>query len=177
MTLRNLLPTLLFASLTALGLVAGCGKKTDKTNGVQKTQETGVPADVALTEAEKRQLREEVATYDKALDRIRQCRDTIRKETTDGVPAKAHRSLDEVALVLEWLPEIARNSDVPKQQWETVVSHAQKLRELFEKVHGKIDKGEAPNYEAVSAEIETSLKSLESVEAGKPSAKPKGATS
>ena len=156
---------LLIASVATLGLIAGCGKKTDKT----KTDKTGTPDktadphDIPLTDSEKKQLREDVATYDKALTHIKQFRDTIKKETTGGTDAKAHRALDKLDLVLEWLPEIAQNSNVPKDQWKTIGANAQKLKELFNKVHDKIDKNKAPNYEAVAADIETSIKALEAV--------------
>lgn len=165
MTFRNSLPTLLIVSVASLGLLAGCGKKTDekKTDDTKKNGKHADPHDVPMTQEEKDQLKKDVATYDKALTHIKQFRDTIKKETTDGVPEKAHRPLDKLDLVLEWLPEIAQKSNVPKDQWEAVGSNAQKLRELFNKVHANIDAGEAPNYDAVAEGIEKSVTALESV--------------
>lgn len=169
MTLRNSLPTLLVISVTALGLVAGCGKSPDKSTSDGKTEKSKTPGkhadphDIPLTQEEKDQLKKDVATYQKALAHIKQYRDTIKKETTGGVPAKAHRSLDKLDLVLEWLPEIAQKSNIPKDQWATIGSNAQKLRELFNKVHQNIDDGNPPNYEAVDADIEKSIKALEAV--------------
>lgn len=145
MRLRNGLSVLLIASVAALGVIAGCGQKSDtgKTDG--KSPQAGTPDkqadphDIPLTDDEKKQLRQDVASFDKALAHIKQFRDTIKKETTEGVPAKSHRSLDKLDLVLEWLPEIAQKGNVPKDQWQTIGSNAQKLRELFNKVHQNID--------------------------------------
>lgn len=163
MTLRNLTPTLLIVSVAALSLVAGCSKKTDSAKKTGAPEKAVDPHDVPMTDAEKKQLKEEVATYDKALAHIKEFRDTIKKETTEGTPAKAHRALDKLDLVLEWLGEIAKTSNVPKDQWGTIGSNAQKLRELFNKVHANIDAGKAPDYEAVGADIDTSVSALEAV--------------
>ena len=131
------------------------------------------PHDVPLTPQEIQQLRKEVASYANAISRIEQYRETVRQETKDGLPAnpfKVHRALDELDHVLGWLPEIARDSGIPKSQWETVTTSSQKLQELFDAVHRNIDDGKAPDFEAVAAAVSVKINKLQEVaSAAKPS--------
>ena len=78
---------------------------------------------------------------------------------------RAHRPLDELDVVLEHVPEVARATNIPKTQWETVNTSAQALRESFNKLHAQIDAGEQPSYEAVAADIDAAISRLESVPA------------
>jgi hypothetical protein len=166
----------LFALAFFLGFVLGCGDaQTDKTNGGKtagakttggKTAE-GDPEDKPLTDAEKQALKASIKDYQDALAKIKAYRDTIQKETTTGRPALAHRPLDELALVLEWLPEFAKKSGVPEAKLEDLTKSAQKLNDAFDKVHQKIDAGEKPDYAAVSGTIETEIKALDGLAAAK----------
>jgi hypothetical protein len=121
------------------------------------------PHDVPMTEAEIEQLKQETATYPAAVEQLKSFRETIQTETTGGEPAKAHRSLDKADLVLQWLPEIAQNSNVAKESWETVGENAQKVRDAFGKVHANIDAGTAPDYAAVQSDVDAGMDALSSV--------------
>ncbi|MEX0703344.1 MAG: hypothetical protein WD069_14715 [Planctomycetales bacterium] len=159
--------------------LAGCGDDSattgDGKNATTNSTTTGTPDehadphDVPMTEAEIEQLRQETATWDAAIQHVQTFRDTIRTETTGGVPAKAHRSLDKLDYVLRWLPEIAQQSQVPRDQWQTVGENAQQLRDLFDRVHTNIDAGKKPDYEAVAEEIDRNIAALAKIEA-KPAA-------
>ncbi len=121
------------------------------------------PHDVPLTAAEITKLREDVAKFPDAVARIKSYRETIMAETKDGLPAnpfKAHRALDELDRVLEWLPEIASKS-VAKENWEAVTTASQELRELFNKVHTNLDSKQAPDYASVAAGIDERVGKLE----------------
>ncbi len=172
MNVRNAYFRNVFVAMLAASLAIGCGQadsekpkdaKTSTTDSTPHDGEEVDPHDVPLTEAEIEQLRKDNATYAEAIAHIQSYRDTIRDETTDGSPAKAHRSLDNLDLVLEWLPEIAQQSGVPKSNWEEVNTAAQNLRDLFNKVHANIDAGNDPDYPAVADEIDSSVEVIAAI--------------
>ena len=119
--------------------------------------------DVPITEADV----DMPATYAAAIPRIRVYRDTIRDRIAEGTPTKAHRALDELDFVLNKLPTIARESDVPKEHWKVVNTSAQELRGLFNELHSAIDAGKTPDYAAVGAKIDAAVERLADV-AGNP---------
>lgn len=159
------------AALLTMGLVVGCGKtgddKTSKTEAdkTQKKEGAADPHDVPLTEEEIAQLKKDTAKYEDAIQHIQDFQKTIQQETTEGEPAKAHRALDNLDVVLERLPEAAQNSGVPKEKWQNVNETAQNLRDLFNEVHANIDAGEDPNYGAVADEIDQGIQTLSSIQA------------
>ena len=154
-------------------MIVGCARpEPTENNGEAKKQtnetpgEHADPHDVPLTEAEIEKLKKDTAHWTAAVEHIQAYRDTIKKETAGGTPAKAHRSLDLLDYVLQWLPEIAQNSNVPKDDWQTIGENSQTLRDLFNKVHTNIDAGEAPNYETVADEIDAAIEELAAIKAG-----------
>ena len=58
--------------------------------------------------------------------------------------------MDQADLVLQWLPQIARDSGVPKEHWEEINTTANDLRTLFEKVHQNIDDQKHPDFASVA---------------------------
>ncbi len=120
------------------------------------------PDDVPITEADVARPRD----YPEALKRIEGYRDTIRDEVAAGRPAKAHRALDELDIVLDWLPGVARDGGVAKDGWEAVNTTAQKIRDLFNQVHSRIDAKAEPDYASVSAAIDEAIASLKGIPSG-----------
>ncbi|MBB75219.1 MAG: hypothetical protein CMJ75_11985 [Planctomycetaceae bacterium] len=118
------------------------------------------PHDIPLTEGEIDQLRDETVMWAAALERIQEFAATIELETTSGAPAKAHRALDLVDYVLQWLPDIAQTSKVPKDHWQTIGENTQVLRDAFNVLHANIDAGKEPGYEAVAADIKVAIEAL-----------------
>jgi hypothetical protein len=117
------------------------------------------PDDVPITDADVAMP----ADYAEALPRIASSRDAIRVAIESGTPAKAHRSLDELDIVLNRLPSIAKDSGIPKEQWETVNITARELRNLFNQLHSAIDEGRPPDYAAVAAPIDKAIEKLQQV--------------
>jgi hypothetical protein len=117
------------------------------------------PDDVPITEADVNMP----ASYAEALPQITGYRDTICAAIEAGAPGKAHRSLDELDIVLNKLPSIAKDSGVPKEQWEAVNTAAHELRNLFNQVHSAIDEKREPDYKAVAEPIDRAIKELEQV--------------
>lgn len=142
--------------LLLVASVLGCGK----TEPPQTPAAAAVdPHDVPITEADVKMP----ATYADAIPQIKGYRDAIRKEIEAGTPSHAHRSLDELDIVLDKLPSIAKASSVPKEQWETVNTTAQELRNLFNQLHSAIDDKRAPDYPAVAEPIDQAIAKLEQV--------------
>jgi hypothetical protein len=152
-----------------LGLLFGCGgtsptPQSDSTNAVAEPD----PHDVPITEADVQMP----ASYAEAIPRIKSYRDSIRSESQGATPAKAHRALDELDIVLNKLPALARDSGVPKERWETVNTTSREIRDLFNQVHSAIDEKRKPDYGAVSAAIEAAIGRLEAIATPAPTSQP-----
>jgi hypothetical protein len=103
------------------------------------------------------------ADYPEALKRVGGYRDQIRDAILAGDLMKAHHPLDEADLVLNRLPEIARDSGVPRRHWEQVVVAAEDLNERFGELHAEIDAGRAPNYATLKKPIDSAIARLTDV--------------
>jgi len=164
-------------SVVAFGVLSGCSQPSQEPASVgEATAAQGEadynPHDVPITEEQKTELREKTAKFADAVATLKQFRSEIEQETAAGIPEnpyKAHQALDQADLLLQWLPEIARNSDVPKEHWEAVNTSANDLRTLFEQVHQNIDTRQDPNFAAVAGDIDQKLAGLEEIAAAQPS--------
>lgn len=163
-TLRVLITAGVF--LPPLG---GCGDSQPPASqpaaGVPTTEAARKPApdpdDKPITEADVARPKD----FPDAVVRLKGYRDSIRSDIASGRPTKAHRALDEQDIVLNWLPAIARDSGVPKDRWEEVNTTAQRLQELFNKVHGQIDARQNPDFAAIAADVDKALERLGAVQA------------
>jgi cell division protein ZapA (FtsZ GTPase activity inhibitor) len=177
MLMRLLAALLVASSVVALSVVSGCSQPSQETAGVGEAPEVQGeddynPHDVPITEEQKAELRERTAKFADAVATLKQFSGEIEEETAAGIPEnpfKAHQALDQADLLLQWLPEIARNSGVPKEHWEAVNTSANDLRTLFEQVHQNIDNKQDPNFAAVAGEIDQKLAGLEEIAAAQPS--------
>lgn len=163
MKISRALPITLPSLLLALALLPGCRKDQPAApdSASPKGGTVHDPDDVPITGADV----DKPADYEAAVARIESYRDTIRDEIAAGRPSKSHRALDEADIVLNWLPEIARDSGVPRDQWETVNTTAQTVRELLNRVHANIDAGQEPDYAAVSEDLDQAIAELKAVQA------------
>lgn len=172
----------ILVAVIALGgvlLMAGCGGSSQPTGGPSggtsagKKQTPGGgkggpgdgsdPHDVVITEKDVARP----ADFKDAVKRIRGYRDSIERDAASDTPGKAHRGLDELDFVLQWLPGIARDTHVPKEHWEAVNTTAQDLRTQFDKVHTAIDNRQPPNFAGVQPAIDAGIARLEKI-AGQP---------
>jgi hypothetical protein len=146
-----------FSMLATACLFAGCTKSGPAAPAAgSATTAAHDPEDVPITEADIKMP----ANYGEAVSRIKDYRDTIRSAIEGGTPTKAHRSLDELDIVLNKLPVLGRDSGVPKDQWEAVNTTARDLRNLFNELHSAIDEKREPNYAAVAKPIEQDIEKL-----------------
>lgn len=170
----------LASALVSLILMAGCnqsGTQPSSPSTDSAVDQAGEgdydPHDAPLTEEQKLQLREQADQFPKAVEMIKEFRTTTEEETKNGIPENpfnVHQALDRVDLILQWLPEIARDSDVPKEHWEEVTTTANDLRTLFEKVHQNIDNQQEPDFASVAGEIDEKIVRLAEIAQPQPSA-------
>jgi hypothetical protein len=183
MKVRYSFATLLSVGVICVAAFVGCGEQSEapESEGAGQQEhrhshggaanEAVDPHDLPLTDEQKQQLREETAKFADAVGRISQLRDTVCEETSDGLPEdpfEAHQALDKLDLVVQWLPEIARASGVPKERWAAVNTAAKDLRELFEKVHQNIDNKADPDFLSVAAQIDQRIGELEVIAQAQP---------
>jgi hypothetical protein len=161
----------LACGFAALSILVGCNPSAEKpaaeggTNTAEAEDDYN-PHDVPITEQQKAELHSQTAQFTDAVTAIKQFRNEIEQETAAGIPANpymAHQALDKADLVLQWLPEIARNSGVAKENWEAVNTAANELRTLFEQVHQNIDTKQNPDFAAVANPIDEKLAALEQI--------------
>jgi hypothetical protein len=166
--MKKYFATLILSSFVALGSLAGCGGESEQTETtktpVTDTQTNHDPDDVALTPEQIKALEDGIADYSDALTKIKSFRDTIRDSVAAGKPSKAHRPLDELDVILNHLPQVARDSNIPKSDWEAVNTTAQQVRDLFNKVHADIDSGNEPDYTSVSDGIDKAIETLDGIQ-------------
>jgi len=150
--------------------LSGCESHSHDNGHDDGTSESGEeavdPHDKPLTAEQKAELKEQTAKFADAVAKLKVFRDAVEEETAGGIPANpfpVHQALDKADLLLQWLPEIARDSEVPKDKWEMVTTNANDLRTLFEQVHQRIDEKQAPDFAAVANEIDAKISELETV--------------
>ncbi|MBI3463275.1 MAG: hypothetical protein HY000_09480 [Planctomycetes bacterium] len=155
-----------FAVLAVLATAlpfTGCGGQPETQEAPPTANDTAAPGvdpdDVPITEADVKLP----ANYAEAIPQIKSYRDTIKSAVEAGTPSKAHRPLDELDIVLNKLPTIAKDSGIAKEHWETINTSAQELRNLFNQVHSAIDEKREPDYKAVAQPIDEQIGRLESV--------------
>jgi hypothetical protein len=180
MSVRFPIAFLLTLATVGFAVMSGCSRS----NQEQPTTESATPAadaghddydphDVPITEEQKTEIREQTAKFADAVAAIKQFHNEIEQETAAGIPEnpyKAHQALDKADLLLQWLPEIARNSGVAKEHWEAVNTSANDLRTLFEQVHQNIDNKQDPDFAAVAGEIDQKVAGLEEIATAQPAA-------
>lgn len=172
MVTRFSLTLLLIGTAASFSLMAGCGQTEQKPatdqDGVAEGGGDYNPHDVPITDQQKAELRQQTAQFSDAVATLKQFRTQVEQETAAGIPEnpyEAHQALDKADLILQRLPEIARDSGVAKEHWETVNTSANELRTLFEKVHLNIDNQQDPDFAAVAEQIDENLAELEKIAA------------
>lgn len=104
------------------------------------------------------------ADYAALVTRVEQLAGDIRDKIAAGTPTKAHRSLDELDIILKKAPEIASKS-VAKEHWKEVNVQSKELAAAHNELHEKIDEKQNPDYAAVAERIQKAVESLKAVPA------------
>lgn len=174
MSMRLSVAFLLVIAVTTFWSIAGCNENSQDLSIASEAEVTTVdasedeynPHDVPITDEQKAQMKEATATFDDAVAKIKELRDETEEETKDGIPTNpyvTHQALDKADLVLQWLPQVARDSGVAKEHWEEINTTANDLRTLFEKVHESIDNKQDPDFASVASDMDEKLSRLEEI--------------
>lgn len=142
--------------LTVLAALVGCQPVASSATSDVAKPEAADPNDVPITEADV----DLPVSYPIAVERIAGFRDAIRAAVESGHHGRAHRPLDEADIVLRRLPEIARDSGVPRRSWEQVVVASEDLNELWGEIHTAIDAHQTPDYAARRNAIDDAVERL-----------------
>jgi hypothetical protein len=160
-------PALLFGALmlwAGLAAVLGCHRPAADAPSASESAKPGLsasgaadPFDQPITAADV----QSPTNYADAVRRIRAYRDQIAAAIESGQPAKAHRPLDELDIVIGTLMPMARDCGVPRASWENVNTAARELRRQFDRLHAAIDDRRQPDYPAAAPAIDAALRQLE----------------
>jgi len=163
------------AAAIALALTAalGCGPATEAPAGDHKSDhEHGHNHDHADGPDHDHGAEEAAAhdhavptDYRQAIAQIVAGSERIAKAIKVGDFEAAHEPLDEIDPIIGQLMPIAKQSGVPRKEWETVNIARRELRAEFDKLHASIDAGERPDYAAAQNTIEDCLERLQTVAA------------
>jgi hypothetical protein len=126
----------------------------------QSQQAAHDPDDVPITE-------EDIgmpSDYAALVTRVEQLVTDIHTKIEAGTPSKAHRSLDELDIILKKAAEIASRS-VPREHWKDVNVQSKELAQAHDELHERIDANQMPDYTAVAERIHKAVESLKAVPA------------
>lgn len=154
---RCLLSLVLWVALAAL---AGCQPVASSATTDSGQTSAGSSDEAPAAEAHVQMP----ADYASAIKRLAEYRDSIRSAVVGGDLEQAHHPLDEADVVLRRLPEIARDSDVPRRYWEQIVIASEDLNELWGEIHSAIDAHQTPDYSSLQEAIDDAIVRLADVE-------------
>ena len=104
------------------------------------------------------------ASYAAAIDQIRHARDEVKAAFDAGTPHACDDALHEVAEVLDILPVVAAETDLPKEEWQVVKDQSKALFGHFMKIHdgfhGESSKG--VSFDSVGSDIDEVIEVLAS---------------
>jgi hypothetical protein len=104
-----------------------------------------------------------------AVQRIEDCRETIKAEIEAGHLEELHHPLDEATIILGKLMPLARDSGVPKSKWQEVNLVAKDLKKRLGALHTSIDKQQPTDYSKVAPPIDADVRRLQAVAGSLPS--------
>jgi len=160
------------ALLLCIGVASGCNKSEPEVvsgetpqeatalaspQAIPASSEEGHPPPITAEDVER------PATFRDAIPRIIGYRDSIRGFIDSGKPHSTHVPLDELDFVLSWLPELAQADNIPRTFWEPINTTAQEIRELFNKVHARLDAEEEANYGEVAEGVDKAISRLQQI--------------
>lgn len=120
--------------------------------------------DAALTEADIDMPRD----YASALARLQSYRQQILEALAEGHAHEAHQPLDEMDIVITKLMYIARDSGVPRGDWEEVNLARRELRAQFDLAHAAIDQEQPVDRAALEQSTVAPLERLSAIVAKVP---------
>lgn len=103
-------------------------------------------------------------SYSAALAQIKHARDEVKAAFDAGDPHACDEALHQVAEVLDVLPEVAAETDLPKEDWQVVKEQSKLLFDEFMKIHHGFHgdgKEEGASFDSVAESINAAIDALE----------------
>ena len=100
-----------------------------------------------------------------AVAELTSIREAVRAAILEGDPDDAHDPLHEVGELLEALPDIAAETDLPKEEWDAVKAANERLFDAFgaiDKAYHTKDGDKKAAYENVAGELEEAIEEIRS---------------
>jgi len=103
-------------------------------------------------------------SYTAALKQIRSARDDVKAAFDAGTPKACDEALHVLAEVLVALPEVAAETDLPKEDWQVVKDQSKSLFDQFMKIHNGFHGDGEPgaSFDSVETEVDAAIEILES---------------
>ena len=103
-------------------------------------------------------------SYSAALASIKHARDEVKAAFDAGTPKACDEALHEVAEVLDVLPEVAAETDLPKNDWQVVKNQSTVLFDQFMQIHNGFhgDGKQGASFDSVEEEINKAIDVLDS---------------
>lgn len=103
-------------------------------------------------------------SYSSAVRQIKVARDDVKAAFDAGTPESCDEALHILAEVLVALPEVAAETDLPKEDWQTVKDQSKILFDNFMMIHNGFHGGGAQgvSFDSVCADIDAAIEALES---------------
>jgi hypothetical protein len=101
--------------------------------------------------------------YATAVARIKKCRGTLADEIRTGHLDAAQEPIDEATIILNKVMTLARDSGVPKAQWQEINVAAKDLKKRLSDLHAAIETRRKVDFKAVAVPIDQAIRRLEFV--------------
>ncbi|NOZ39807.1 MAG: hypothetical protein GXP24_06225 [Planctomycetes bacterium] len=166
------IPCAVFSVLLCVTVAGGCNNSKPEATSEKSPEAATTPAATQSNLAPSEEDHpapitaedvERPASFRDAIPRIISYRDNIRGFIDAGKPHSTHVPLDELDFVLSWLPELAQEDNIPRTFWEPINTTAQEIRELFNKVHARLDAEEEANYGEVAEDVDKAIRRLQQI--------------
>lgn len=105
-------------------------------------------------------------TFQDAVAELTAMRDQISNAIENDDPELAHNPLHEVSEILEAIPELAADTDLPESEWQQVKAETERLFDAFSKIDSAFHKQGSDKkavYEEVKASINEGVANLEAM--------------
>lgn len=106
------------------------------------------------------------ASFTAAVAQLGEIRDEVRSAMEGGSPDDAHHPLHEVGELLQILPEVAADTDLPRDKWDEAKAETDKLFDAFGVIDAAFHKadGDKPAaYAQVAETIDASIANLQAL--------------
>lgn len=105
------------------------------------------------SEADMKAAAEKLASYDAAMHEIDALREQIEHLIERGNLTDVHPPAQHISIIAKRLPELAKKSNIPQENWKDINTQSRDLANLFDEIDEAADAGKKPETEAALAKM------------------------